>query len=312
MSDVTAAHYVTGVVGLGLLRTWHVDGSINEQRTDELRQLLDGGSIGPLARPLNPVERDLKAGYAEWAVSYDSANFLIEVEQSVVGPILDDLCGHHVDALDAGCGTGRHAVRLAERGCTTVGIDLSDAMLREASAKAASAHFAGGDLRALPFPDATFDLVVSSLAICHLPEPSSALRELARVLRPGGTLVVSDPHPTSETVGGQAFYGGARGGRQLTWVRNHHHSASTWLDGFRRSDLDVVQCLEPSYTDRQIESMPAAQMFPAAVRAALGGMPCLWVWVARRKGREAPEARAATRTHPTPNPFSRPGRRARY
>lgn len=95
--------------------------------------------------------------------------------------------------LDAGCGTGGGLHWLAEFGCPH-GVDLHPTALRLASGNGA-ARIACGDVRALPFVDASFDLLTSFEVLCQLPPPSDAmaLREFARVLRPGGWLLLRLP-----------------------------------------------------------------------------------------------------------------------
>lgn len=105
--------------------------------------------------------------------------------------------GWHV--LDAGTGTGLIALLAAPRVGKTgrvIGVDVSEAMLAIARDKAArfgftQCEFQTGDLEALKFADSTFDAVLSQFALHHT-DPSKALRELYRVLKPGGVLVVQE------------------------------------------------------------------------------------------------------------------------
>lgn len=294
--QVRVGHLVAGTVGLSLIRHWYLDGAADDARLDELRDVLArmgaageaGGAVDPsggavpgdeLSRALDPVARELDEGYAEWAGSYDGQNPFIAREEEVVRPVLDALAGPGVDALDAGCGTGRHAEHLARRGCSVIGVDQSEAMLAIARQKVPGGRFEVGDLRALPLADDCVDLVVVSLALSHLEDPTPALVELARVLRPGGHLVITDPHPSSQMLGGQAFFRGADGG--LSWVRNHYHSASTWLRAFRAAGLVVQECLEPEYTPAQVQGNPTAALYPEAARTAFAGLATLWTWVLR-------------------------------
>jgi 2-polyprenyl-6-hydroxyphenyl methylase/3-demethylubiquinone-9 3-methyltransferase len=99
-------------------------------------------------------------------------------------------------ALDAGAGTGVCSVALAERARTVVGVDISAASLRVAERLAGeirreNAVFSRGDLQRMPFGDETFDLVYSWGVVDHTVDPQQTMRELARVLRPGGHLVVA-------------------------------------------------------------------------------------------------------------------------
>jgi ubiquinone/menaquinone biosynthesis C-methylase UbiE/GNAT superfamily N-acetyltransferase len=101
--------------------------------------------------------------------------------------------------LDVGCGPGTITLDLAELVAPgeVVGIDAADAVIAEARAAAASrpaleVRFEVGDVYALAFDDASFDVVHAHQVLQHLTDPIAALRELRRVLRPGGTLAVRD------------------------------------------------------------------------------------------------------------------------
>jgi SAM-dependent methyltransferase len=94
--------------------------------------------------------------------------------------------------LDAGCGTGGMVGHLADRG-RAVGVDLSAEAVRLARARGAAV--VRGELMALPFADGTFDCVTSFDVIYHrwVRDDAAAVREMARVLRPGGLLLVRVP-----------------------------------------------------------------------------------------------------------------------
>jgi SAM-dependent methyltransferase len=280
MADITAGHYFAGTIGLALIRHWYLDGDHNDARIGELKALLERLDEYPNSLVLNPAERELLAGYEEWSADYDGPNPLIEGEEPLIRPILDRLITPGCRALDAACGTGRHAAFLTGRGCDVTGVDQSTAMLDVARANVPTARFEVGDLEALPYDDETFDLVTISLALCHIADPTMAISELGRVLVPGGSLVITDPHPMGGgIIGGQAFYGGIVPGRSMTWVRNHYHLASTWLGAFAAAGLTVQVCIESPMTELQLAATPAMAFYPDAVRSAMSDLPNLWVWV---------------------------------
>ena len=98
-------------------------------------------------------------------------------------------------ALDLACGTGDIAFELADRGARVVGLDLTHRMLELAQARNTSGNrvrFVTGDMMALPFPDASFDLVTTGYGIRNVPRIEPALAEIRRVLRPGGLLLSLD------------------------------------------------------------------------------------------------------------------------
>lgn len=99
---------------------------------------------------------------------------------------------------DLGCGTGFLATWLAERGADVIAVDHSERMLRQARQKAKKSRvvFRAGELDALPLEAGEVDAAFSNLVWHHLPDHEAAAREVLRVLRPGGCIVVSDllPH----------------------------------------------------------------------------------------------------------------------
>lgn len=93
--------------------------------------------------------------------------------------------------LDAGCGAGTYARLLADRGARVVGTDYSVPSLRKARQRlGAAAGLSASDVRALPFADASFDGALCFGVMQALAEPLPALRELCRVVRPGGEVWV--------------------------------------------------------------------------------------------------------------------------
>jgi SAM-dependent methyltransferase len=95
--------------------------------------------------------------------------------------------------LDIGCGPGTLAKRLAEDGAAVTGVDPGEAALAKARAAVPAARFEAASGEALPFPDESFDGAVMLNALHHVPNPAGALSEAARVLVPGGVLVVVEP-----------------------------------------------------------------------------------------------------------------------
>jgi demethylmenaquinone methyltransferase/2-methoxy-6-polyprenyl-1,4-benzoquinol methylase len=99
--------------------------------------------------------------------------------------------------LDLGAGTGVSTVELARSGAFAVGADLSLGMLAAGRRRRPDTPLLAGDALALPFPDAAFDAVTISFALRNVVDPDAALREMARVTKPGGRLVVCEfSHPT--------------------------------------------------------------------------------------------------------------------
>jgi len=104
-------------------------------------------------------------------------------------------------ALEVGCGPGRLSILLArEHGLDVTGLDLDPAMIERARRNAERSGNGGGsrpsflvgDVSSLPFPDGSFDVVVSTLSMHHWADPTAGLSEIGRVLRPGGRALVWD------------------------------------------------------------------------------------------------------------------------
>jgi SAM-dependent methyltransferase len=96
--------------------------------------------------------------------------------------------------LDAGCGPGEMAAMLMQRGYEVWGIDIAEPMVRHARERCRSNRFRVGDIERIPFPDSTFDGVVCLGVLEYLDADAKALREIGRVLKPGGKAVVSTPN----------------------------------------------------------------------------------------------------------------------
>lgn len=97
--------------------------------------------------------------------------------------------------LDVACGTGNTALAAAARGARVTGLDLTPELLEVAAARALATGYPGiawqeGDAERLPFPDASFDVVVSSCGLMFAPDQQRVAAEVARVTRPGGHIAI--------------------------------------------------------------------------------------------------------------------------
>jgi malonyl-CoA O-methyltransferase len=150
---------------------------------------------------VTPIEKPdpaaIRSGYDRWSELYDhELNPLVALEEPVVREALGDVRG--LEALDLGCGTGRHALWLANAGARVTAVDFSEGMLNEARRKpgASGVRFLVHDLhQPLPFETAAFERVVSGLVLEHLHDLRFVFGEARRVLGPGGRAVVSAMHP---------------------------------------------------------------------------------------------------------------------
>jgi len=279
MSRIRFGHWLLGTAGMGALRSWlGADRTAVDARIADMERLLRIRDEEPLLALELPVpEVDSVTGYASWADTYDVLpNPLIEVEEPAVRQLVTDAPPGR--ALDAACGTGRHAAFLATRGHRVTGVDTSPAMLARARARVPEAALAVGSLAALPIPTASVDLAVCALALMHLPEIGPAIAELRRVLRPGGRLILSDLHPTTLTLGGGALFQGADGafGRVSGWVHRHED----YVGAFTATGLEIRACVEPTWGESELPLLggPLYALAPEAVQAAFVGLPAALVW----------------------------------
>jgi ubiquinone/menaquinone biosynthesis C-methylase UbiE len=264
-----------GIEGLALLRlAFTGDAADREARVGEIRSLLQGiDDNSDLAAPLEDAEYGLAEGYALWSETYDQPLRLFSIEQPTMYGILDRLPPSTV--LDVACGTGRYSVYMAERGHQIVGVDLSEAMLAKARKKLPQADFRQGDMEDLPVADSSVDTVICALSLVHLPNIGKAVSEMARVLRPGGRLVVSDVHPVPILLGWQAQFRTASGG--AGFMRIHPHLPSEYIEAFIGAGLQVASCFEPRLTPESAVT-PAAERLPEANLAAWVGLPGVVIW----------------------------------
>jgi len=140
-----------------------------------------------------PALASLPAAYSSWRESA-----LGRVTDSVEQDLILDLAGPvtGIRVLDVGCGDGVLAAAFARRGAQVTGIDASPEMIAAARSRAErhakSMTFEIGQAEALPFEDNTFDVVVSITVLCFIEDAAIALREMKRILKPGGRLVIGE------------------------------------------------------------------------------------------------------------------------
>jgi SAM-dependent methyltransferase len=140
--------------------------------------------------------------------------------------------GDHRVLLDVGCGTGHHLAALRERGYEAAGVDGSPAMLEHARRANPGSDLRLGDVERLPFPDRGFDVVLCVEVLRYLPRMDGCLREIARVLRPGGTaLLTAAPRFNLNAFWAVNRFATLIPGLRLTPLRQHFTTAS----GLRRA-----------------------------------------------------------------------------
>jgi ubiquinone/menaquinone biosynthesis C-methylase UbiE len=132
------------------------------------------------------------------AVEYDSwyqtrlGSFVDEVETKAAFDLFQPQAGEKV--LDVGCGTGNFSIKLAQKGCEVIGIDISKPMLEKAAKKAdqlnLAINFKKADVLNLEFEDNHFDAVFSMAAVEFIEDLKKAIQEMKRVVKPGGKILL--------------------------------------------------------------------------------------------------------------------------
>ncbi|MEU0535746.1 class I SAM-dependent methyltransferase [Amycolatopsis tolypomycina] len=283
--------YLLGLEGMALLRAFagEFGRDFVEARIAEIRRLLADETLANAAVDVDRV--DTVAGYRLWSATYDQPNSAFDLDEPVVTGIVDALPVGV--ALDAACGTGRYAELLAERGHRVIGVDGSPEMLARARTRVPPGQFLLGDLHRLPVADAEVDLVVCGLALTHVPVLEPVLAEFARVLRPGGHLVIADMHPERVAQGAIPPVRGADGrpGRLTSYC----HPLGHYLRAALAAGLQVRRCEEPPVpvTERpgrtgalapwDLWPWALADLVPEAARAVSEGAPALVIWHFQRQ-----------------------------
>lgn len=149
----------------------------------------------------NPEDTTPVSAYDALASTYDEHEadpYCVDLEFPAMQELLPDVAGKRI--LDAGCGSGRYTEWLLEEGAEVVAVDASEAMISLARERVGDrSTVQQADLTApLSFDDATFDGVVSGLALHYLPDWRPVFAEFARVLAPGGFLAFSAHHPVDD------------------------------------------------------------------------------------------------------------------
>jgi SAM-dependent methyltransferase len=276
----TKGQFALGLEGLALLRNGpFADDQTLTARVGELRTVANALDTGELADEATGGEVGPTRGYAMWASSYDrSWNPLLTVEEPAVR---DAVAAWSTPSrvLDAACGTGRHTALLVELGHTVAGVDLSLEMLAVAREKVPDARFLEGSMLPLPFDDAEFDNVLCALALSHFQDPAGPVTELARVVRSGGNVVISDFHPYMVLLGGQAAF--RTEGGEPHFVASYAHLPGRMLGVLQQAGLTVVDCIEPLWShDAALASFPG--MSDRLYEEAIAGLPLAIVWILRR------------------------------
>ncbi|MEO1290381.1 MAG: class I SAM-dependent methyltransferase [Chloroflexota bacterium] len=181
--------------------------------------------------------------YAKWATVYpaEAHNTLMEIEQGSMLSLMPDLSGKIV--LDLACGTGRYTLIAQEKGAQKIiSLDNSMAMLQQC----ASPNITCATTSAIPLPTASIDVILCGMALGHLPTIETTLSEIGRILKPNGTLLLSDFHPYQYLSGARRTF---TDGNQTYEVEHYVHHISDYVTIAQANHLHLTALDEPIYQD---------------------------------------------------------------
>ncbi|MGB0714450.1 MAG: class I SAM-dependent methyltransferase [Phycisphaerae bacterium] len=218
--------------------------------------------------PVGPV-LGTQDGYDRWSAIYDDdGNPLIAVEE----PVFDRLIGNveNLDVLDVGCGTGRHAVQLAQRGARVTAVDFSSGMLDVAEKKwnaerhadaPGSITFIQHDLNRaleaenLPTNDGRYDRVVCALVLDHVHDLSAFFSQLRAKCRDDGVIIVTVMHPAMSLKGVRARFIDPDQQRRVE-VESAVHTISDYVMAVTHNQLHIVQIEEHPMNQQVADQYP--------------------------------------------------------
>ena len=194
---------------------------------------------------LSPLE-----AYRLWAPGWEAdPSAIVALESRVLTPWLTGLSGKVL--VDLSCGTGRWLAFAQSQGANVFGFDLCREMLVEARKKAGLAgRLAQADTCRLPLPDRCADVVLCALALGHMSPLESAVAELARLVRPGGTLLVSDFHPAAIERGWKRTF---RSGGQSYEIETSPYTTERLIECAADGGLLLEEMIEPGFGEPERE-----------------------------------------------------------
>lgn len=192
----------------------------------------------------------LSESYVKWRAS-QLGKTTDALETEVLFELLGPVAG--LKLLDVGCGDGVFASQLARRGADVTGLDADADMVtvarKRTEAEPTRLQFVEGKAERLPFGDAAFDGVVAVTVLCFVPDPGRAIAEMARVLKPGGRLVIGE-------LGRWSLWAGLR--RIRGWLGDATWRVARFRTATELGRLVISAGLKPSETRGSIFYPPLA------------------------------------------------------
>jgi ubiquinone/menaquinone biosynthesis C-methylase UbiE len=211
-----------------------------------------------------PDVLDPASGYDLWASTYDeeSGNVVLTVERTVFSDMLGRTDLEDKAVLDVGCGTGRHWAQILQtKPATLSGYDVSIEMISRLRQKFPYARaFVLRECKLHKTPDASIDVLVSTLVLAHIPDLQQALSEWNRVLKPHADILVTDFHPAALDKGAKRTF---RHDGRLLAVESHVYPLADIrriADELRWKEVEFVEVkvdetIESYYSEQQAQAL---------------------------------------------------------
>jgi cytosine/adenosine deaminase-related metal-dependent hydrolase/SAM-dependent methyltransferase len=266
--------------------------SIHQSPQTEGREPLVRADV-TIASPSPASGLSPKDGYRVVSSVYDTEpNPMLSLEQRFLEQLLPAIKA--LDVVDLGCGTGRWLARLAGKSPRSLlGVDFSPEMLSQAKLRlGSSANLVLADCSDLPFPRSSADMIVCSFLASYLPDLAPFAQQIRRLLRPRGSIFLSDLHPATTAA--------------LGWRRGFHVNGSLVdiaafsrpilevLHSFEALGIEAESLIEPSFGDPEFDLFKGAGKLDAFNAAT--GLPAIYIAHLRLK-----HHRSDSRTAPLGN-----------
>lgn len=189
-------------------------------------------------------ETEPETAYDLWAKAYDHQprNLMLSLDKELFSQITEKITIRDQELIDVGCGTGRHWYSLlSQQPARLVGYDVSREMLGILKQKFPGQEIHRQTNHKLNQPANRFNLLISTLTMAHVPDMPAALREWARVVKPGGDIIITDYHPATLEKGGQRTF--SYQGKTVA-IKNYIHTLKAIMGTASLYGLDVVDIVE--------------------------------------------------------------------
>ena len=200
--------------------------------------------------PKKDKETEPPDAYDQWSSAYDSQpdNLMLALDEQVTTDLLEGISLQSKIIADIGCGTGRHWEKMRKRNPERImGYDVSAGMLMILKQKYPEAEtFLLTDNHLPGLGNESCDLVISTLTIAHIRDLAEALKEWHRVLKPGGSMVITDYHPAALSKGAKRTFSHHD---QTITIRNYIHPVDKVKEIARQLQLSPLRFIERKIDD---------------------------------------------------------------